>query len=212
VLGRTGSGKTTLARMLLRFYDPRSGAIRLEGVDLRDATLKELRSRVGFVTQNIEIFQGTVRDNLTFFADDIPDHQIIEVLEELGLEDWYNSMPSGLDSPLSSNGGGLSAGEAQLISFARVFLSDPGLIILDEASSRLDPATEQKMEKAITRLLADRTCIVIAHRLATIQRADQILILEEGRIIEFGERGRLAADTGSRYNQMLQAGMEEILV
>jgi ATP-binding cassette subfamily B protein len=211
VLGRTGSGKTTLARMLLRFYDPRMGGIYLEGVDIRDTTLRELRSRVGMVTQNIEIFQGTVRDNLTFFQEDIPDQRIIDVLEELGLGDWFHSMPSGLDSRLESGGGGLSAGEAQLISFARVFLSDPGLIILDEASSRLDPATEQKMEKAISRLLVDRTCIVIAHRLATIQRADQILILEQGRIAEFGDRARLASDTGSRYSHMLQVGMEEML-
>lgn len=122
VLGRTGSGKTTLARLLLRFYDPRSGSIRLEGVDLRDATLQELRGRVGLVTQNIEIFQGTVRDNLTFFDEEIPDQTIIHVLEELGLQDWFHSLPSGLDSLLESGGGGLSAGEAQLLSFARLFV------------------------------------------------------------------------------------------
>lgn len=211
VLGRTGSGKTTLARLLLRFYDPRKGSIRLEGVDLRDATLQELRSRVGMVTQNIEIFQGTVRDNLTFFADDIPDHRIIDVLEQLDLHDWFHSLPSGLDSRLESGGGGLSAGEAQLLSFARVFLSDPGLIILDEASSRLDPATEHKIEKAISQLLVNRSCVVIAHRLATIERADYILVLEQGRMIEFGERSSLAADKSSRYSQMLQVGMEEML-
>nr|WP_246079692.1 ABC transporter ATP-binding protein [Paenibacillus piri] len=211
VLGRTGSGKTTLARLLLRFYDPRMGAICLDDIDIRDTTLHDLRGRVGLVTQHIEIFQGTVRDNLTLFQDGIPDRNIIEVLEELGLGDWYHALPSGLDSRLESGGGGLSAGEAQLISFARVFLSDPGLIILDEASSRLDPATEQKMEKAINRLLVNRTCIIIAHRLATIQRADSILILEEGRMIEYGDRTRLAADTRSRYNYMLQVGMEEML-
>lgn len=211
VLGRTGSGKTTLARLLLRFYDPRSGSIRLEGVDLRDATLQELRGRVGLVTQNIEIFQGTVRDNLTFFDEEIPDQTIIHVLEELGLQDWFHSLPSGLDSLLESGGGGLSAGEAQLLSFARVFLSDPGLIILDEASSRLDPATEQHIEKAINRLLENRTCVVIAHRLATISRADYILVLDQGRIVEFGERSALAADSSSRYSQMLVVGMEEML-
>ncbi|GAA4853946.1 ABC transporter ATP-binding protein [Paenibacillus vulneris] len=211
VLGRTGSGKTTLARLLLRFYDVREGGISLEQVDIRDATLRDLRSKVGMVTQNIEIFQGTVRDNLTFFREDIEDRRIIEVLEELGLKEWFASLPSGLDSQLESGGGGLSAGEAQLLSFARVFLTDPGLIILDEASSRLDPATEQKIEQAISRLLVHRTCIIIAHRLATIQRADQILILEQGRVIEFGDRVRLAADHRSRYNQMLQVGMEEML-
>lgn len=211
VLGRTGSGKTTMARLLLRFYDVSAGGILLEQVDLRDAKLSDLRGRVGIVTQNIEIFQGTVRDNLTFFRDDIPDERIIEVLEELGLREWFHSLPSGLGSQLESGGGGLSAGEAQLISFARVFLSDPGLIILDEASSRLDPATEHKIEQAITRLLVNRTCIIIAHRLATIQRADQILVLEQGEMIEFGDRTRLAADQRSRYSRMLQVGMEEML-
>jgi ATP-binding cassette subfamily B protein len=211
VLGRTGSGKTTLARLLLRFYDPRAGGIALEGVDLRDAALSDLRRRVGLVTQNIEIFQGTVRDNLTFFDETIRDPRIVEVLEELGMGEWFRSLPLGLDSELESGGGGVSAGEAQLLSFARVFLSDPGLIIMDEASSRLDPATEQKIEKAINQLLVNRTCIVIAHRLSTIQRADQILVLEQGRIVEYGERAVLAADTRSRYYQMLQVGMEEML-
>lgn len=211
LLGRTGSGKSTLARMLLRFYDPREGSITLEGVDLRDAKVQEIRRRVGFVTQAIEIFQGTVRDNLTFYDETIPDEKIREVLEELGMGDWIRSMPNGLETMLESGGGGLSAGEAQLLAFARVFLTDPGLIILDEASSRLDPATEMKMEKAVTRLLQNRTCIIIAHRLATIQRADQILILENGRIVESGERHRLVADAESRYNRMMAAGMEEML-
>lgn len=212
VLGRTGSGKSTLARLLLRFYDVREGSIELGGVPIRDARLKDLRQRVALVTQNIEIFQGTVRDNLTFFDDTIPDGRIVEVLKELGLDGWLNSMPHGLDTQLESGGGGLSAGEAQLLAFARVFLSEPGLVILDEASSRLDPATEQKMEAAIGKLLRDRTCLIIAHRLATIQRADAILILEEGRIIEFGSRVRLAADSGSRYSRILSAGLEEMLV
>ncbi|MFK7691441.1 ABC transporter ATP-binding protein [Paenibacillus sp. HJGM_3] len=212
VLGRTGSGKSTLARLLLRFYDVREGSIKLGGVPIRDARLKDLRQRVALVTQNIEIFQGTVRDNLTFFDDSIPDARIVEVLTELGLDGWLSSMPHGLDTQLESGGGGLSAGEAQLLAFARVFLSEPGLVILDEASSRLDPATEQKMEAAIGKLLRDRTCLIIAHRLATIQRADAILILEEGRIVEFGSRVRLAADSGSRYSRILSAGLEEMLV
>src|SRR5690606_31453467 len=154
----------------------------------------------------------TVRDNLTFFDESIEDQRIEEVLEELGLDSWLRSMPQGLDTQLESGGGGLSAGEAQLLAFARVFLSEPGLVILDEASSRLDPATEQKMEAAISRLLRERTCIIIAHRLATIQRADAILILEDGHIVEFGSRVKLAEDRDSRYSQILKAGMEEMLV
>jgi ATP-binding cassette subfamily B protein len=120
-------------------------------------------------------------------------------------------MPDGLDSLLESGGGGLSAGEAQLLAFARVFLTNPGLVILDEASSRLDPATEQKLEAAVGKLLRDRTCIIIAHRLATIQRADRILILENGRVAEFGDRIALAADPRSRFSRMLQTGIEEVL-
>ncbi|WP_202914563.1 ABC transporter ATP-binding protein [Paenibacillus antri] len=211
VLGRTGSGKTTLARLMLRFYDPQDGEIRLSGVPIRDATLQDLRTRVAMVTQNIEIFQGTVRDNLTFYDDAIPDDRIVGVLEELGLRDWFASMPDGLDSTLESGGGGLSAGEAQLLAFARVFLTNPGLVILDEASSRLDPATEQKLEAAVGKLLERRTCIIIAHRLATVQRADRILILENGCVAEYGDRAALAADPGSRFSRMLKTGLEEVL-
>lgn len=212
LLGRTGSGKTTLARLLLRFYDPGEGRIVLGETDIREAKLQQLRSRVGMVTQSIELFQGTVRDNLTFFDDTIPDERVEQVLRELGMEPWLRSLPGGLDTMLESGGGGLSAGEAQLLSFARVFLSDPGLVILDEASSRLDPATEQRIERAMNRLLLGRTCIIIAHRLATIQRADRILILDNGRIAEEGDRARLGADPDSRYSRMLKVGMEEMLV
>lgn len=211
LLGRTGSGKSTLARMLLRFYDPREGAILLGGVDIRDARVQELRRKVGFVTQNIEIFQGTVRNNLTFYDETIEDTAIVQVLQELGLDGWLQSLPDGLDSMLESGGGGLSAGEAQLLAFARVFLADPGLVILDEASSRLDPATEQRLEQAVGKLLQGRTCIIIAHRLATVQRADRILILEDGATLEYGDRRSLAADRSSRFARMLETGMEEVL-
>jgi ATP-binding cassette subfamily B protein len=211
VLGRTGSGKTTLARLMLRFYDAQVGEIRLSGVPIRDTKLQDLRTRVALVTQNIEIFQGTVRDNLTFYDDSVPDERIERVMAELGLDDWYAAMPDGLDSQLDSGGGGLSAGEAQLLAFARVFLTNPGLVILDEASSRLDPATEQKLEAAVGKLLRDRTCIIIAHRLATIQRADRILILENGHVAEFGDRVALAADPSSRFSRMLKTGLEEVL-
>lgn len=211
LLGRTGSGKTTIARMLLRFYDSVSGAVRLGGVDVREAKVAELRERVGMVTQSIEIFEGTVRHNLTFFDDSVPDERIVEVLEELGMGEWLRSLPSGLDSRLESGGGGLSAGEAQLLAFARVFLSDPGLVILDEASSRLDPATEQKIERAVDQLLQNRTCIIIAHRLATIQRADSIMVLDSGVIAEFGDRKQLEKDPNSRYSKLLELGMEEML-
>ncbi|HWI64650.1 MAG TPA: ABC transporter ATP-binding protein [Symbiobacteriaceae bacterium] len=211
LLGRTGSGKSTLARLLLRFYDPTAGSIRLGDVDLRDARLNDLRRHVGFVTQDVQLFAASVRDNLTFFDPSVPDGRILAVLDDLGLGPWVRALPAGLDTLLESGGGGLSAGEAQLLAFGRVFLADPGLVILDEASSRLDPATEALVERAVDRLLAGRTGIIIAHRLATVQRADTILILEDGHIAEYGEREQLARDPDSRFARLLHTGLEEVL-
>ncbi|HUS15700.1 MAG TPA: ABC transporter ATP-binding protein, partial [Chloroflexia bacterium] len=211
VLGRTGSGKTTLTRLLFRLYDPHAGTLRLGGVDLRDTCLTDLRARVGIVTQEIHLFHASVRDNLTFFDRGIADARILAVLQDLGLGGWYEALPHGLDTKLAPGGSGLSAGQAQLVAFARVFLKDPGLVILDEASSRLDPATEAQVEHAVDRLLAGRTGIVIAHRLGTVERADCILILDEGRIVEYGPRGALAADPRSRFSRLLQTGLEEVL-
>jgi ABC-type multidrug transport system fused ATPase/permease subunit len=164
------------------------------------------------VTQNIQLFNASVRDNLTFFDRNIPDERILQVLRDLGLWAWYTSLPEGLDTELESGGGGLSAGEAQLLAFTRIFLQDPGLVILDEASSRLDPATENLIERAVDTLVQDRTAIIIAHRLGTVQRADEILILEQGRISEHGPREMLAGDPRSRFYSLLQTGMmEEVL-
>lgn len=210
VLGRTGSGKTTLTRLLLRLYDVTKGCLRLSGVDVRDAHLHELRDRIGVVTQDVELFRGTVRDNLVFFNPGVSDDAIVTALHDLGLGRWYTSLPQGLDTVLDAEGG-LSAGEAQLLAFTRVFLKSPGLVILDEASSRLDPATEALIEVAVSRLLGNRTGLIIAHRLATVQRADHILILEGGRIVEYGEREALVADPDSRFSSLLQKGVEEVL-
>jgi ATP-binding cassette, subfamily B, bacterial len=206
LLGRTGSGKTTLTRLLFRFYDVTSGAVRLNGVDVREADLKDLHSRVGMVTQEVQLFQASVRDNLTFFDPAIADERIKNVLTELGLIEWLESLPDGLDTKISAAGGNLSAGEAQLLAFARVFLKDPGLIILDEPSSRLDPATEKRLELALNKLFRGRTAIIIAHRLDTVQRADEIMILDNGRILEHDRREKLANNLRSRFYQLLQAG------
>jgi ABC-type multidrug transport system fused ATPase/permease subunit len=212
VLGRTGSGKTTLTRLLLRLYDAQEGSIRLGDIDIRDLPLPELRRGVGVVTQDVQLFAATVRDNLTMFDEQIADAQIMDVLTDLGLLDWYWTLPKGLDSELASGGSGLSAGEAQLLAFARVFLRNPGLVILDEASSRLDPATERLIERAVDKLLAGRTGIIIAHRLGTVQRADLVLILDNGQIVEYGRREELAADSYSRFAALMRTGMEEVLV
>jgi ATP-binding cassette subfamily B protein len=211
LLGRTGGGKTTVTRLLFRLYDPDAGAVCLGENDLRALPLAGLRRRVGLVTQNIQLFHATVRDNLTFFDRSVPDERILGVLRDLGLERWIQGLPKGLDTVLESGGGGLSAGEAQLLAFTRVFLQDPGLVILDEASSRLDPATEALLERAVDRLLQGRTAILIAHRLGTVQRADEILILEGGRVEEHGVRAELARDPDSRFAQLLRTGLEEVL-
>jgi ATP-binding cassette subfamily B protein len=214
VLGRTGSGKTTLARLLLRFYDPTSGAIRVGGVDLREAKLEDVRSRATLVSQDVQLFHARVRENVSFFDPTIDDARITAVLERIGLGGWLRARPhaggDGLDAEMLADG--LSAGEAQLLAFARVFLRDPGLVILDEASSRLDPATERHIERAIDALLADRTGIVIAHRLATVQRCDRIVILEDGRIVEQGLRAVLAQDSSSHFSELLRTGLEQVLV
>lgn len=211
VLGRTGSGKTTLTRLLFRLYDPTQGAIHLENADISKVPLQDLRDHVGMVTQDVQLFQASVRDNLAFFNQSIPDGEIQHAIQELSLNDWMDGLPGGLDAQLSAGGQNLSAGEAQLLAFARVFLKNPGLLILDEASSRLDPATENLLELAIDRLFAGRTGIIIAHRLRTVQRADDILILEDGRIVEAGPRAVLAADPSSHFYRLLQTGLEEAL-
>ena len=220
VLGRTGSGKTTLTRLLFRLYDADAGGIRIghdDGVDLRGVPLGELRRHIGLVTQDVQLFAATVRDNLTLFSNydagqpTIDDGRIVAALETLGLGDWYGSLPNGLDTVLEGGGKGLSAGEGQLLAFARVFLRDARLVVLDEASSRLDPDTEQRLERAIDRLLDGRTAIIIAHRLRTVMRADDILILEDGRVVEVGPRAALAADSDSRFYRLLQTGLEEVL-
>jgi ATP-binding cassette subfamily B protein len=211
VVGRTGSGKTTIARLVVRLWEPGSGSVLLGGVDVRDLRYRELRSRVGVVTQDVQLFSASLRDNLTLFEDLGDDHRILEVIGDLGLLDWYSSLPDGLDTQLGAGGTGVSAGEAQLLAFGRVFLRDPGLVILDEASSRLDPVTEGLIERAVDRLLTGRTAVVIAHRLRTVNRADEILILEDGRVAELGSRAALQADPGSRFSALLRAGLEDVL-
>jgi ABC-type multidrug transport system fused ATPase/permease subunit len=211
VLGRTGSGKTTLARLLLRLYDPQEGEVRVEHTSLRDVDERNLRQRVGMITQDVQLFHASVRDNLTFFDPAVPDEVLRKQLQDLGLWPRIAALPNGLDTELATGGRGLSAGEAQLLTCARLFLRDPGLVILDEASARLDPATEHLIEQAIDRLLTERTGIIIAHRLKTVLRADRILILDEGRIAEYGDRETLQRDPQSRFYQLLQTGLEEVL-
>jgi ATP-binding cassette subfamily B protein len=209
LLGRTGSGKTTLTRLLFRFYDPDEGVISVSNnglpgaTDIRQLPLGTLRQQVGMVTQNIQLFNASVRDNLTFFDSSVPDAKIERVIDELGLSEWFRALPKGLDTVLESGGGGLSAGEAQLLAFTRIFLADPGLVVLDEASSRLDPATETLIERAVERLVAGRTAIIIAHRLSTIKSVDRILVPHKGEVVEEGSHETLLQQDGL-YRQLYE--------
>ena len=211
LLGRTGSGKTTITRLLFRLYEAQSGVIQLANNPISTYSLAKLRQNIGLVTQDVQLFRASVRDNLTFFDDTISDEKILEVIQSLGLAEWFDSLPGGLDTLLKSEGSSLSAGEAQLLALTRVFLKDPSLIILDEASSRLDPATEQLIERAIDRLLENRTGIIVAHRLGTVARADQIMILENGRIAENDSYQALATDPTSKFYELLQTGLDVAL-
>lgn len=209
LLGRTGSGKSTLARLLLRLYDPTAGRICLNGIEIRSTKLQELSHKVGLVPQEVQIFRSTVRDNLTFFDRSIDDHKILQVIAEFELSGWFRSLPHGLDTELER--GGLSAGQAQLLNFARVALREPGLVILDEATSRLDLATEALIDRATERLLRGRTGIIIAHRLHTVQKADRIMILEGGSIVEYDDRTSLIENPASRFSTLLKTGLQEVL-
>jgi ATP-binding cassette subfamily B protein len=210
VVGRTGSGKSTLARLLLRLYDVTDGVVEVGGTDVRALTLRALRNRVGIVTQDVQLFEATLRDNLTLFEEHTDDARLVGVLEDLDLGQWYARLPAGLDTLVGGTGVGLSAGEAQLVAFARVFLRDPGLVILDEASSRLDPATEQRIERAVDRLLTGRTAILVAHRLVTLERADDVLVLDRGRVVEHGGRDTLLADPASHFAELVEVGMRGV--
>jgi ABC-type multidrug transport system fused ATPase/permease subunit len=211
LLGRTGSGKTTISRLLVRLYDPQAGEVCVGGLPLQSVRLDSLRHHVRTVTQDVQLFRASLRDNLSFFDPTIPDDTVWRALAEVGLDRWADALDGKLDVELDP--GGLSAGEAQLLACARVFIADPGVVILDEASSRLDPATERQLRQSVDRLLAGRTGIVIAHRLATIRRVDDILILEAGRVVELGAREELEAAADSRFARLLRTGeMAELLV
>lgn len=212
IVGRTGSGKTTIGRLVGRLWDTEQGAVLVGGIDVRDLPQRDLRRRIGIVTQDVELFRASVRDNLTLFGSvDADDATVWSALEQIGLGPWLTTLPDGLDQHIDGDAD-LSAGESQLLAFARLLLADPSLVILDEASSRLDPATEAQLDRATELLLADRTAIIIAHRLATLDRVDEICVLDHGRVAEHGERAVLAGDPTSRFHDLLAAGraIEEV--
>lgn len=206
ILGRTGSGKTTVTRLLARLYDPTAGRVTLNGVDLREFRLSALRAGIAVVTQDVQFFRATIRDNLRLFDPAVDDGRLLQACDRLGMAPWLARQPEGLDTVISSAQLALSAGEAQRLAVARAFLRDPAVVVLDEAAARLDPATERDVEHALKALLAGRTGVVIAHRLRSVEKVDDILILERGSMAEYGPRQALLDDPGSRLNELLALG------
>ncbi|MDP2292714.1 MAG: ABC transporter ATP-binding protein [Actinomycetota bacterium] len=205
IVGRTGSGKTTLSRLLLRLVESTHGELRLGGVPIADIPMTELRRRVAMIPQEVELFSGTVRDNVTLFDPQPTDAQVEHALGRVGLGAL---VAGGIHRELGAGGAGLSAGEAQLLALARVWLREPDLVVLDEATARVDPATEARLEVAIAEMMRGRTTIVIAHRLRTLRHVDEILVLDHGVIVEHGKREALAGDDGSRFHHLLELALE----
>ncbi|MEZ5282842.1 MAG: ABC transporter ATP-binding protein [Acidimicrobiales bacterium] len=204
VVGRSGSGKTTLGRLLLRLWETTRGSVSIAGIDVRRFERSALRRHVAVVTQDVDVLRASVRDNLTLLGSRPADDATLEsILNRVGLDRWLAALPDGLDTKLDGPSG-LSAGEAQLLAFARAFLTDPSVVLLDEASSRLDPETERHIAQATAELLAGRTAIVIAHRLDTLEHMDHIAVLSEGRLVEWGQRQALADDPTSTYSRLRQ--------
>ncbi|WP_210651498.1 ABC transporter ATP-binding protein [Nocardioides sp. SYSU D00065] len=210
LVGRTGSGKSTLASLLSRAVEPPRGSVFLGGVDVRDLDLQQLRAAVGVVTQRTEVLAGTLAENITLF-DDVPRSTVEAAVAELGLTDWVAGLPEGLDTVLGPGGTSLSAGEEQLVAFARLLVRDVSVVVLDEATARMDPVTEARVVRAADRLISGRTGILVAHRLSTTERAEQVAVLESGRVVQQGPRARLAAEPGP-FRELLEAAAHEAVV
>ena len=210
LVGRTGSGKSTLASLLSRAVEPPRGSVLLGGVDVLDLDLQQLRAAVGVVTQRTEVLAGSLADNITLF-DDVPRARVEAAVAELGLTDWVAGLPAGLDTVLGPGGTSLSAGEEQLVAFARLLVRDVSVVVLDEATARMDPVTEARVVRAADRLISGRTGILVAHRLSTTERAEQVAVLESGRVVQQGPRHRLAGEDGP-FRRLLDASAHEAVV
>ncbi len=206
IIGRTGSGKTTMSRLVLRLIDATGGTVLLGGIPIEQIPLSDLRRRVALVPQEVELLSGTIRDNVTLFDEAPTDGAVASALRNAGLGTLADG---GIHRQLGAGGTGLSAGEAQLLALARVWLRDPDIVVLDEATARVDPATEERLEAAIARLTLGRTTLIIAHRLSTLRHVDEIVVLDHGRIIEHGNRVDLADDIDSRYRNLLELALDD---
>ena len=207
LVGRTGSGKSTLASLLSRAVDPERGSVLIGGVDVLDVDLQGLRSAVGVVTQRTEILAGTLAENITLF-EPVPRADVESAVAELGLDAWVAGLPEGLDTLLGPGGTSLSSGEEQLVAFARLLVRDVRVVVLDEATARMDPVTETHVVRAAERLLSGRTGLLVAHRLSTTERAEQVAVLDGGRVVQQGPRARLAGQPGP-FRSLLEAASDE---
>ena len=210
LVGTTGAGKSTLAKLVSRFYDPTDGRVTLDGVDLRSLHPKDLRRAIVMVTQEAYLFSGSVADNIALGKPDATLDEIIGAARAVGAHDFIEALPDGYDTDVNKRGGRVSAGQRQLISFARAFLADPAVLILDEATASLDIPSERLIQHALQSLLADRTAIIIAHRLSTVAIADRVLVMEHGRIIEDDTPGNLIGGTG-KFAQLHAAWRESLV-